>query len=268
MIALRHLIGRLAATLALLLPHAIANATVLIDDFADANSTSFINAGLFESTAVQAGSMVGGARLEGLLCYFACDYNPPYRASLTISGGTMAVAPPLAGLATTRVLWGNTSPNSTVFPFASLGLNLSGESAFRLDFGAISAPLLVQFVVVSAGGQSDYRPVLNNPGLVLQAGAARSVLLPFSSFVGAATFSNIAGLAVVLGGNNGYGTEAALASFSLDAVSAVSAVPEPGQAVLLLLGMLGLFAVSCVGHVRARYCSLPRAREFGAVCPG
>jgi hypothetical protein len=231
--------------------HTWAAATVLIDDFGDTSTTTFTNAGLFESAAVQAGTMVGGARFDGLLCFFACDYNPPYRATLTISGGALSVTPPPEGLATTRVLWGNVSPNSTVFPFASLGLNLSGESAFRLDFGAISAPLLVQLVVVSASGQSDYRPVLNNPGMVLPAGGARSVLLPFAAFVGAATFSNIAGVAVVLGGNNGFGTEAALASFSLDAVSAVSAVPEVNQALLLLLGLVCLAAMAAAQRPRS-----------------
>jgi hypothetical protein len=245
-----HLLRRCVFVLLLALCHVGVGATLLIDDFGDTAPTSFTNAGLFESSAVQTGTMVGGARFEGLLCYFACDYNPPYRATLSIGGGALSVTPPLEGLATTRVLWGNVSPNSTAFPFASLGLNLSGESAFRLDFGAISAPLLVQGVVVSAAGQSDYRPVPNNPGIVLPAGGARSVFLPFSGFVGAATFSNIAGLAVVLGGNNGFGTEAALASFSLDAVSAVSAVPEANQALLLLLGLISVAGVAAAQRPR------------------
>ncbi len=215
----------------------MASATVLIDDFSD-GAASYTNAGLFESSAAQAGSMVGGARFDGLLCYFACDYNPPFRAALSVSGGWLSVTPPAAGLATTRVVWGNISPNGTVFPLAPLGLDLSGETAFKLDFGAISDELLVQFVVVSASGQSDYRPVLNNPGVVLQPGASQTLLLPFASFVGAASFGAVSGLAIVLGGNNGYGTERALASFALDQVSVVGAVPEPSPAALLLAGLL------------------------------
>lgn len=230
----------LAAAICLSLCSSWSSAAQLIDDFNDAAPTSFSNAGLYESTAVQTGSMAGGARFEGLLCYFACDYNPPYRAQLGISGGQLSVTPPPAGLATTRVVWGNISPNSTVYPLAPLGLDLSADTAFKLDFGAISDPLLVQFAVVSASGQSDYRPVLNNPGVVLPAGGARSLLLPFSSFVGAATWSNVAGLAVVLGGNNGYGTERALASFSLDQVSTVGVVPEPSPAWLLLAGLMAV----------------------------
>lgn len=43
---------------------------------------------------------------------------------------------------------------------------------------------------------------------------------------------------MVLGGNNGYGTEAALASFALDSV-VVTAVPEPGAWALWLAGLTG-----------------------------
>lgn len=227
----------LGAALVLAAASPLALGAVVIDEFSDPAPTSFTNAGLFESSAVQTGSMIGGARFTGLLCFFACDYNPPFSARLDVADGALAVTPPLEGLATTRVLWGNVSPNSTVFPFPSLGLDLSGESAFELRFNHVSTDLLVQFVVVSASGQSDYRPVLNDPGLVLQAGGPQTVSLPFSSFVGVATFDNVAGLAVVLGGNNGYGTEAALASFSLDSVSAV---PEPGAGALLAAGLLGI----------------------------
>lgn len=231
MSALRHLLAALS-----LAASGWASATVVIDEFSDAAPASFTNAGLFESAAVQGGSMVGGARFEGLLCYFACDYNPPYHATLSVGGGTLAVTPPPEGLATTRVLWGNVGMGST-FPFASLGLDLSGETAFELKFDAVSANLLVQFVVVSEAGQSVYSPVLTNPGVVLQAGSAQTLTLPFSSFVGVASFANVSGLAVVLGGNNGYGTEAALASFTLDSVRAVGAVPEPVPALLLLAGL-------------------------------
>jgi hypothetical protein len=228
---------QLGVALALAACSPLALSAIVIDDFGDPVPSSFTNAGLFESTAAQAGSMIGGARFTGLLCFFACDYNPPFSARLDVGGGALAVTPPPEGLATTRVLWGNVSPNSTVFPFASLGLDLTGESAFELRFRNVSADLLVQFVVVSASGQSDYRPVLNDPGLVLAAGGPQTVTLPFSSFVGAATFGNVTGLAVVLGGNNGFGTEAALASFSLDSVSAV---PEPGAGALFAAGLLGI----------------------------
>jgi hypothetical protein len=218
----------------------LAQATVVIDEFSDANVSSFVNGGLFESSAVQSGDMVGGARFDGLLCYFACDYNAPYHATFSVGQGMLAVAPPPEGLATTRVLWGNVSPNGNAFPFAALGLDLTGETAFQLQFNSISADLLVQFVVVSAAGQSVYSPVLNNPGVVLPAGAAQTVMLPFSAFVGVASFNQITGLGLVLGGNNGSGTEAALASFSLDAVSAV---PEAASATQLGAGLAALAAL-------------------------
>lgn len=238
-----HTLRSLAAAVVLASLSSLASATVVIDGFSDAATASYTNAGLFESSAVQNGTMVGGARFDGLLCYFACDYNAPFHATLQVGNGVLAVTPPAAGLATTRVLWGNVSPNSNVFPLASLALDLSAENAFELRFNSISADLLVQLVVVGAGGQSDYRPVLNNPGLVLQAGGPQTVLLPFSGFVGSASFANINGLGLVLGGNNGHGTEAALASFSLDSVMAV-AVPEPATAVLWGAGLLGLAAAS------------------------
>lgn len=217
-----------------------AMATVRIDDF-NSGPASFANAGLFESSAAQPGTMVGGARFDGLLCYFACDYNAPYHATLAVGSGTLNVAPPPEGLATTRVLWGNVVPNGNGFPFASLGLSLAGHSAFELQFGAVSADLLVQFVVVSAAGQSVYRPVLNDPGVLLHAAAAQSLTLPFSAFVGVADFGQVSGLALVLGGNNGAGTEAATASFALDWVVA-TAVPEPGTLALWLAGLAGLGA--------------------------
>lgn len=230
----------LFAALALAAASSAAQALVLIDDFNSGDST-LVNAGLFETTGVQGGSMLGGARFEGLLCYFACDYHPPYSATLTVGGGMLQVTPPLEGLATTRVLWGNVSLGNSAFPFAPLALDLSGHQAFELQFGAVSADLLVQFVVVSAAGQSVYAPVLNNPGVVLQAGAAQTLTLPFGSFVGVADFGQVSGLAVVLGGNNGYGTEAAMASFALDSVQAV-AVPEPAGSALWLAGLASLGA--------------------------
>jgi MYXO-CTERM domain-containing protein len=227
----------LFAALALAACSATAAATVVIDEFADATTSGFSNIGLYESTAVQAGSMVGGGRFDGLLCYFACEYNPPYSAALTVGGGSLSVTPPPAGLATTRVLWGNVNPGGSAFPFAGLGLNLSSENTFQLQFGSVSADLLVQFVVVSAGAQSVYSPVLNNPGVVLHAAAAQTLSLPFSAFVGVVNWADVTGLGVVLGGNNGYGTEAATASFALDSVVAV---PEPADGALWLAGLVAL----------------------------
>ena len=186
--------------------------------------------------------MIGGARFEGLLCFFTCNYNPPYSAALTVGGGALSFKPPPAGLATTRVLWGNVSIGSA-FPFSPLGLVLSGENAFQLQFGAVSGDLLVQFVVVSATGQSVYSPLPNNPGVVLRAAAAHTLTLPFSAFLGPAGWANVSGLGMVLGGNNGHGTEAAMASFilnSVTAVTAVTAVPEPGSSVLLAAGLLAV----------------------------
>lgn len=234
---------RLAATLTLaagcLCPPGAA-AAVLIDGFSDASTAVFTNGGLFESTAAQAGTMIGGARFEGLLCYFDCYYYAPYAATLSVGGGSLSVTPPAQGLATTRVLWGNTSLGSSAFPFPSLGLDLGSDSAFQLQFGSISNDLLVQFAVVSAAGQSVYGDV-NSPGVVLHAGGPQTLTLPFSAFVGVASFTNINGLALVLGGNNGAGTEAALASFTLDSVAAV---PEPGAAVMFGAGLLALALVA------------------------
>ncbi len=65
----------------------------------DAASTSFVNGGLFESTAEQVGTMIGGARIEGLLCLFACDHNVPFHTPLSIGGGALAVVPPPASAA-------------------------------------------------------------------------------------------------------------------------------------------------------------------------
>ncbi len=229
-----------AAALSLALSCVAGQATVLIDDFSDASNTTLFNGGLFESTGVQGGSMIGGGRFTGMLCYFDCYVNFPFVSTLTVGGGTLAVTPPPDGLATTRVLWGNTSSNNNVFPFASLSLDLSAETAFELHFGAISGgSLLVQFVVVSEGGLSVFSPVPNKPGVVLLSGAAQTLTLPFSSFVGVADFSSIKGLGLVLGGNNGAGTEAARASFVLDTVLAV---PEAGTGPMLALGLLGLGA--------------------------
>lgn len=215
---------------------------MVIDNCADATVTGFSSFGLSESTAAQAGSMIGGGRFEGLLCFFACDYNPPYSAALTVGRGALIVKPPPAGLATTRILWGNVSTGG-VFPFAPLGLMLTGEDAFQLQLGAVSGDLLVQFVVVSAAGLSIYSPLPNNPGVVLRAAAVQTLTPPFSAFVGQAGWADVSGLGVVLGGNNGHGTEAALASFTLTsvtAVTAVTAVPEPGSSVLLPAGLLAV----------------------------
>jgi hypothetical protein len=235
----------LACAAALLLASAgPANAAVLIDDFSDATISGFVNAGLFEGTQVQVGSMAGGQRFTGLLCYFDCYYNAPFHASLQVGQGSLVVTPPPAGLTTTRVLWGNVSPNSNAFPFAPLSLDLSAETAFQLDFGGITDELLVQLVVVSVGGQSIWAPVPSDPGMVLPAGGARSVLLPVSGFVGLADWSAVTGLGLVLGGNNGAGTEKALAGWTLHRISTVSAVPEPAAWALWSGGLAVLAAAA------------------------
>lgn len=259
-----HHLRSLSTALALAAFSLPATATVLIDNFTDAAVSSAFNGGLFESTGVQAGSMVGGARFTGLLCFFNCFQNAPFGTTLSVGGGALVVTPPAAGLATTRVLWGDVVAGNTTFPLPPLALNLSAENAFELKFNSISDELLVQFVVVSAGGQSVYEPVLNNPGVVLQASGAQTLLLPFSAFVGTAAFGAIEGLAVVLGGNNGAGTEKALATFSLDSVTAV---PEPGAGAMWVVGLMGLAAAVARGRKSAVSCGHAPHPQPAAAAP-
>lgn len=222
-----------------------ANAAQVIDDF-DTGASQFTNGGLFEGATAQAGSMAGGARFTGLLCFFGC-YNGP--AGLTVGAGNLSVTTPSDGLTTTRVLWGDVNPFSTTFPFAPMSLNLSGDSGFELSFSSISAPLLVQMVISTRSADllssrtSTYTQAvpLPGPGLVLGAGAT-TVSLPFARFVGTANLADIDGIGLVLGGNNGFGVEHATASFALDRVSTVSAVPDASSSATLLLG-LGLLGM-------------------------
>ena len=226
-------IQRLVVAAALAVP-AIGSAATLIDDF-DSGAASFSNGGLIETQTVQAGTMIGGGRFSGQLCYFGC-YSAPY-STFAVGDGTVDVGVVDGGLQTTRILWGNTSLTSTVYPLGSLSLDVSGDTAFELKFSNVSAKLPVQLAVFSGSGYSEYRASGTTRGIVVGSGADQVVTLALSDFQGAATFSNINGIGLVLGGSNGAGVEEATANFSLDYIKTVGAVPEPGTWAMVLVGL-------------------------------
>jgi len=125
-----------------------------------------------------------------------------------------------------------------------LSIDLLSESAFRLDFRYISAPMSLTVSVITAHGAGTFSSVADY-ATALNASQAQSVVIPFSAFVNDAgnpspvSWADIDGISVFVSGPGGSG-------FALDTFS-TTPVPEPGSLGLLLAG-LGLVA----GVVRRR----------------
>ncbi|MFG6429986.1 PEP-CTERM sorting domain-containing protein [Roseateles sp. LYH14W] len=115
-----------------------------------------------------------------------------------------------------------------------LSINLLSESAFRLDFRYVSAPMSLTVSVITAHGPGTFSSVADY-GTALNASLAQSVIIPFSAFIDDAgnsspvDWADIDAISVLVSGPGGSG-------FALDTFS-TTPVPEPTSLGLLLAGL-------------------------------
>ncbi|MCV2356311.1 PEP-CTERM sorting domain-containing protein [Paucibacter sp. B2R-40] len=120
-----------------------------------------------------------------------------------------------------------------------LSLDLQSESAFRLDFRYLSAPISLTVTVITAHGGGSPSSVADF-AMTVDASFAQTVLIPFAAFVNDAgnpspvSWGDIDAISFIASGPGGAG-------FAIDTFSTVQAVPEPASLGLLLAG-LGLVA--------------------------
>ena len=116
-----------------------------------------------------------------------------------------------------------------------LSLDLQSESAFKLDFRYVSAPMSLTATVITAHGAGRFSSVADF-AVVVDASQAQTVLIPFSAFVDDAGnpspvhWGDIDAISFIVSGPGGSG-------FALDTFSTVQAVPEPASVGLLLVGL-------------------------------
>lgn len=121
-----------------------------------------------------------------------------------------------------------------------LSLDLQSESAFRLDFRYVSAPMSLTATVITAHG-GTFSSVAGF-AMGLGASSAQTLLIPFSAFVNDAgnaspvNWGDIDAITFNVSGPGGSG-------FALDTFSTTQAVPEPASVGLLLIG-LGLMGAA------------------------
>jgi hypothetical protein len=122
-----------------------------------------------------------------------------------------------------------------------LSLDLRSESAFKLDFRYLSAPVTFSVSVVTLHGTNP-ASVADFP-IVVNASSAQSVIIPFSAFVNdrfnpsPVNWGDIDSITFIATGPGGSG-------FALDHFSTVQAVPEPTTWALLMAGLVGVAVVA------------------------
>lgn len=116
-----------------------------------------------------------------------------------------------------------------------LSIDLRSESAFRLDFRYVSAPMSLTVSVITAHGPGTFASVADF-ATGLSASQAQSLVIPFSAFVNDAgnpspvDWADIDAISVLVSGPGGSG-------FALDTFSTMPAVPEPSSLALLAAGL-------------------------------
>lgn len=227
----RFKLSRLVA--ALTLCAAGAQAASIVDTFSD-------GAGLIQTdNAPYAEAYLPSAEAPGGGRYLANGIAPPVAQS-----GKFTFAAIQAGAYFTLVdaalpLYTNLTYGVANLLGQDLSLDLQSESAFRLDFRYVSAPISLTATVITAHGGGAFSSVAD-VALAVGASSAQTVVIPFSAFVNDAGnpspvhWGDIDAISFIVSGPGGSG-------FALDTFSTIQAVPEPASVGLLLVG-LGLVA--------------------------
>lgn len=197
---------------------AVSSQAIVIDSFQNGPYDSGIitTVGpLFSATQAGAG-IVGGIR-ETKMQLSANPLGANGGARMTVGGGFMAMSQAPLTDGQYSLFWGN--------PGNFLNLNLSSETGFKFDlvFNDL-APLKLNVRVGTNGGASS-NAIVNLPTVT---GGPQTVIVPFSAFVGAASFADVDAIRFFFD-----------PEVSGDfVIGAVSTVPEPGTVAALGAGVL------------------------------
>lgn len=229
---------QLAACAAAVLALNGAQAATILDTFSDGTGLIQTDAAPFVETWLSSAQAPGGGRYIANSIEAGVAQPGKFTFAAIQAGAYFTLADAAVPLVT----------NLTYGVANQLGQNLSidllSESAFRLDFRYVSAPMSLTVTVITAHGPGTFSSVADY-ATALNASQSQSVLIPFSAFVNDAgnlspvNWADIDAISVYVSGPGGSG-------FALDTFS-TTPVPEPASVGLAVAG-LGLVA----GVVRRR----------------
>lgn len=233
----RHQLAACAAA-ALLAVCSSAHATAILDTFSDGTGLIQTDAAPYAETWLPSAQAPGGGRYIANSIEAAVAQPGKFTFAAIQAGAYFTMADAAVPLVT-NLTYGVANQLGQ-----DLSINLLSESAFRLDFRYVSAPMSLTVSVITAHGPGTFSSVADY-GAALNASLAQTVIIPFSAFIDDAgnpspvSWADIDGISVLVSGPGGSG-------FALDTFS-TTPVPEPASLGLLLTG-LGLVA----GAVRRR----------------
>jgi hypothetical protein len=222
-----------AATAAAVLALNSAQAASILDTFSDGTGLIQTDAAPYVETYLPSAQAPGGGRYIANSIEAGVAQTAKFSFAAIQAGAYFTLADPAVPLVT------NLTYGVANLLGQDLSIDLRSESAFRLDFRYVSAPMSLTLTVITAHGAGMFSSVADF-ATALGASQAQSLVIPFSAFVNDAgnpspvSWADIDAISVLVSGPGGSG-------FALDTFSTVPAVPEPSSLALLAAG-LGLVA--------------------------
>ncbi|MDR7335261.1 PEP-CTERM sorting domain-containing protein [Roseateles asaccharophilus] len=222
-----------AAAVAAILAFNSAHAASILDTFSDGTGLIQTDAAPFVETHLPSAQAPGGGRYIANSIEASVAQPAKFTFAAIQAGAYFTLADAAVPLVT-NLTYGVANLLGT-----DLSIDLRSESAFKLDFRYVSAPMSLTLSVITAHGPGTFASVADF-ATGLSASQAQSVVIPFSAFVNDAgnpspvDWADIDAISIYVSGPGGSG-------FALDTFSTLPAVPEPSSLALLAAG-LGLVA--------------------------